>query len=75
MRRMAREFPMPSSCSDEELREFWNECIERHERYDRHMWSGEFDHEEFLVLEKRLAGLEELLDDINYEWSRRPWLQ
>ena len=74
MRRMAREFPKPSSCTDEELREFWNDSLESYERYDRHLWSGELDHEEFLVLEKRLTGLEELLDEIDYEWSRRPWL-
>ncbi len=75
MRRMVNEFPTPSSCTDEELREFWNESLESYERYNRHLWSCELDHEEFLVLEKRLAGLNELLDDIDYEWSRRPWLQ
>jgi len=73
MRRIAcfNNFPTPSSCSDDELRLFWDETMERYEKY---VSNCEFERTEVAALEKRLDDLDMLLEDINYEWSRRPWL-
>jgi len=44
------------------------------ERYEKYVSNCEFERTEVAALEKRLDDLDMLLEDINYEWSRRPWL-
>jgi len=75
MRRIARNnFPAPASCSDVELRMFWEECVERYEHYEQLVLGGNFDNSETRALELRLHDINDLLNDINIEWDRRPWL-
>ena len=68
-------FPYPSSCSDSELYYFWDETLDKYEHYldvyDRTEFESEYDEECFV---RKIEELEDLLDDIDFEWERRPWL-
>ena len=68
-------FPYPSSCTDTELLDFWNETKDNYEHYlsvyEQLNFDTDAEEETFL---KRIDTLEELLDDIDFEWNRRTWL-
>jgi len=74
MRKQKDLFPCPSSCKDVELQAFWDLTLDQFEHYKYVLETGDFDAEESDCLEKRLADLEETLEEIDYEWSRRTWL-
>jgi hypothetical protein len=74
MKKQCATWPCPASCTDRELNDFWLECIERADYYSALLKQPGFETAEILCLERRLAALEETLEELDYEWSRRPYL-
>jgi hypothetical protein len=67
-------FPTPSSCTDAELQEFWEWTLDKFGHYEGLLSRGfdTFAEEDSLL--RRRAEQKQMLEEIDYEWMRRPWL-
>jgi hypothetical protein len=67
-------YPMPASCTDAELRMFWESTLDTYDHYVDILSMAGFETEEAACLNTRLEELEITLEELDYEWNRRPWL-
>ena len=74
IKRQCATWPAPASCTDAELNDFWFETLDKFEHYSALLEQPGFETADIRCLERRLADLEETLEELDYEWRRRPYL-
>lgn len=68
------KFPVPSSCRDYQLYEFYDEMQWYWNLYDNIMKRDDMDADERRIILEKLYYYETMIEDIEYEFERRPWL-
>jgi hypothetical protein len=80
--KIRNNFPVPSSCSDEQLFEFLNEMHRKWNENDVQIRAGYYDSEKlpsniktkYQILVDECCYYEDMIESIEYEISRRTWL-
>jgi hypothetical protein len=71
------QFPVPSSCRDYQLYDFYDEMCWQWNHYNNLLEKKReyMDNDEERVILDKLEHYDSLICDIEYEFKRRPWLK
>ena len=69
------QFPYPSSCRDYQLCDFYDEMCWQWSVYNDLMKRrDDMDFDDERVITEKLCYFEKMIEEIEYEFERRPWL-
>ena len=75
--KIRNNFPVPSSCNDDQLFDFHREMCKGWDQTDERIRNGLYDDRlpTYRLLCEELSYYESKIEDIEYEISRRTWLR